>query len=212
MACAALLLPIRCPGALSWERLHARDSAWSGDKEVDETFRFHNAGPAPVTITSVQTSCSCTTAEPSKATIAPGEDGEIRAVFFIGNRVGPVIKTITVYTSDSPAAPTELALEVDIRETISCAPALLSWKVGEPPSPKHIDLTVNRPLAVKAVDAVPVTSGFRARVELIADSRLYRLWLTPLSTAAPASVIVSCIVTADGRALPDVPVYAVVTK
>lgn len=66
-------------------------------------FEFTNTGNAPLVITDVTSSCGCTIPEKPKDPILPGKTGEIK-VKYDTNRVGPIRKTITVYSNaDVPA-------------------------------------------------------------------------------------------------------------
>lgn len=61
-------------------------------------FEFTNTGNIPLVITSVTSSCGCTIPEKPEDPIAPGESGEIK-VKYDTQRVGPIRKTITVYSN-----------------------------------------------------------------------------------------------------------------
>lgn len=61
-------------------------------------FEFTNTGNVPLVITDVTSSCGCTIPEKPKDPIAPGETGEIK-VKYDTQRVGPIRKTITVYSN-----------------------------------------------------------------------------------------------------------------
>jgi len=75
-------------GALTWNTERIDLTTKPGDKEAVGLFRFENNSQKTVTITSVQPSCGCTTAALEKRIYAPGEKGEIKAVFTLGDRVG----------------------------------------------------------------------------------------------------------------------------
>ncbi len=65
-------------------------------------FVFTNVGNEPLIITQVKSSCGCTVPEKPKDPIAPGEKGVIK-VKYDTKRVGPIRKTITVYSNaDEP--------------------------------------------------------------------------------------------------------------
>lgn len=65
-------------------------------------FEFTNTGKAPLVITDVKSSCGCTVPEKPKDPIAPGANGVIK-VKYDTKRVGPIRKTITVYSNaDEP--------------------------------------------------------------------------------------------------------------
>ena len=66
-------------------------------------FEFTNTGTVPLVITDATSSCGCTVPEKPKGPIAPGETGQLK-VKYDTNRVGPIRKTITVYSNaDVPA-------------------------------------------------------------------------------------------------------------
>jgi hypothetical protein len=65
-------------------------------------FVFTNVGNEPLIVTEVKSSCGCTVPEKPKDPIAPGEKGVIK-VKYDTKRVGPIRKTITVYSNaDEP--------------------------------------------------------------------------------------------------------------
>lgn len=66
-------------------------------------FEFTNTGDAPLVITRVSSSCGCTVPKKPEKPVQPGETGEIQ-VKYDTNIVGPIRKTITVYSNaDVPA-------------------------------------------------------------------------------------------------------------
>ena len=68
---------------------------------VEISWKFKNTGSKPLTIESVQAGCGCTTPEPPKEPIAPGEEGTIRAKFNSENFSGHVTKDVTVAANNS---------------------------------------------------------------------------------------------------------------
>ncbi|MAL58487.1 MAG: hypothetical protein CMC14_00415 [Flavobacteriaceae bacterium] len=61
-------------------------------------FEFTNTGSEPLIISDVKSSCGCTVPEKPKDPIAPGKNGQIK-VKYDTNRVGPIRKTVTVYSN-----------------------------------------------------------------------------------------------------------------
>jgi hypothetical protein len=61
-------------------------------------FEFTNTGNAPLIISEVKSSCGCTVPKKPDGPIAPGESNTIQ-VKYDTNRVGPIRKTITVYSN-----------------------------------------------------------------------------------------------------------------
>jgi len=61
-------------------------------------FEFTNTGDAELVITNVKSSCGCTVPKKPEEPIAPGASGSIE-VKYDTNRVGPIRKTVTVYSN-----------------------------------------------------------------------------------------------------------------
>ncbi|MFT5436826.1 MAG: hypothetical protein ACI840_001477 [Ulvibacter sp.] len=61
-------------------------------------FEFTNTGNAPLIISEVKSSCGCTVPKKPDGPIAPGASSTIQ-VKYDTNRVGPIRKTITVYSN-----------------------------------------------------------------------------------------------------------------
>ena len=68
-------------------------------QKLDVAFRFRNSGATPLVIGQVRPSCGCTIAEQPKAPIAPGAEGQIRAVFNSQGHSGVNHKTLFVTTN-----------------------------------------------------------------------------------------------------------------
>ncbi len=65
-------------------------------------FEFTNTGDQPLIISEVKSSCGCTVPKKPKGPVAPGESSTIE-VKYDTKRVGPIRKTITVYSNaDEP--------------------------------------------------------------------------------------------------------------
>ncbi|MBV1924301.1 MAG: DUF1573 domain-containing protein [Flavobacteriaceae bacterium] len=65
-------------------------------------FEFTNTGDAPLIISDVKSSCGCTVPEKPKGPVAAGASSVIK-VKYDTKRVGPIRKTITVYSNaDEP--------------------------------------------------------------------------------------------------------------
>jgi len=64
-------------------------------------FEFTNVGNEPLVISDVKSSCGCTVPEKPKNAIAPGERGQIKVKYDTQNKIGPIRKTVTVYSNAS---------------------------------------------------------------------------------------------------------------
>ena len=191
--CAA---PVLSWGDLKWENPTIEITAKPGSEEVTGAFRFVNAGSRPVTITSVQTTCGCTTAEPTKQTYAPGEAGEIRAIFTIGGRTGLQEKMITVATDADSARPAGLMLRVTIPELFTLTPGLLLWRTGESLEEKSAVVSAAKPGTITAVEVAKIVSAnVSARIEPVEAGSRYRVVVRPVSNAKIVTAGVSGTVT-----------------
>ena len=66
-------------------------------------FEFTNTGNIPLVISNVTSSCGCTIPKKPENPVLPGETGQIE-VKYDTSRVGPIRKTITVYSNaEEPA-------------------------------------------------------------------------------------------------------------
>jgi hypothetical protein len=65
-------------------------------QKLDVAFRFRNTGTTPLVIGQVRPSCGCTIAEQPQEPIAPGSEGQIKAVFNSEGRAGINHKTLFV--------------------------------------------------------------------------------------------------------------------
>ena len=76
-------------------------------------FEFTNTGNAPLIISEVKSSCGCTVPKKPDGPIAPGASNTIQ-VKYDTNRVGPIRKTVTVYSNaaDEPIKALKIKGEV----------------------------------------------------------------------------------------------------
>ena len=75
-------------------------------------FEFTNTGDAELVVTNVKSCCGCTVPKKPEGPIAPGASGSIE-VKYDTNRVGPIRKTVTVYSNaDEPIKALKIKGEV----------------------------------------------------------------------------------------------------
>ncbi|WP_353721569.1 DUF1573 domain-containing protein [Dyadobacter sp. 676] len=77
---------------------------------VEHEFKFRNDGEYPLILNNISSSCGCTTPEWPKDPIEPNQTSSIKVRFDSKHKVGPQVKTITVYANTEPAY-TELRLK-----------------------------------------------------------------------------------------------------
>lgn len=75
-------------------------------------FEFTNTGNSELVISDVKSSCGCTVPKKPDGPVAPGESSSIE-VKYDTNRVGPIRKTVTVYSNaDEPIKALKIKGEV----------------------------------------------------------------------------------------------------
>jgi len=72
-------------------------------EQLSYTFHFKNVGKSSLIISTVETSCGCTTSVPPKAPVRPGEKGEITITFDSKYKSGEVISYLVVTANTYPA-------------------------------------------------------------------------------------------------------------
>ncbi|WP_309397629.1 DUF1573 domain-containing protein [Cerasicoccus maritimus] len=131
-------------------------TAKTGEKEFVAKFPFKNTGDTAITILQAKSSCGCTVPKLPKKTYAPGESGEIEAVFSFDARTGLQKKSISVMTDGEPKRLT-LNLKITIPEVMTLKPRVLFWSLGQ------------EPLEAKQFQVV-LGEGIQADVKLVGDA------------------------------------------
>src|ERR1700693_5613626 len=149
---------------LAWETTEQTFNSKPEDKEVVAKYKFTNAGPTPIKIQNVRTSCGCTTAALSKTYYAPGESGEIEAKFTFSGRTGRQEKAITVDSTANPQHQTILRLHVYIEETVKVEPEVVLWRVGEQPNSKAIHITIADNSSAKIVSVISDNPALKVKL------------------------------------------------
>lgn len=163
---------------LSWTERTITLKPEAGIEEVIAVFPFTNTGDQPITITEVKTDCGCTTATLAKTVYAPGETGEIRTVFVIGNRIGHEVKAIHVTTSDAPNQPVELKLEVTIPPLLTLSPRMVWWARNGEDVPQTISLSLAPGSDARIAGIAADGEGINHSLQQVTATE-YRLQLTP---------------------------------
>ncbi|HEX9786077.1 MAG TPA: DUF1573 domain-containing protein [Opitutaceae bacterium] len=178
--------------ALEWRQTLIEQVADPLDEEARVTYHFTNTGNAPATISDVKTSCGCTVPELTKRTYAPGESGELGAIFKFNALVGRQTKTITVTTDEPEVSTYQLTLQVDIPKLFDLDRHFVVWRRGEEATPKSLVLRVLMPELVKVVGVEAQDARFSAKAEPGEDPGVYQIVITPEATDLPrqASLIV----------------------
>lgn len=87
-----------------------------GDEKVEHLFKFKNTGKSDLIIRKIKSTCGCTTVEPEKTTLKPGESSSFKAIFSPGGRKGVQRKSIYVITNDPGNSNVRLMISAEIIE------------------------------------------------------------------------------------------------
>ena len=182
-------LSIAAHASLHFDHRSLAPAVEPGAEQATASFGFANTGEQPVTITSIKTSCGCTTAELDKKTYEPGEAGEIAAILTLGDRVGKHTKKIIVRTDDEASPVTTLTMKVSIPKLLRIQPRFVYWRADEELTPKtiRIEVTHDEPIEITAVK--PSNEGVTAELKAIEPGQVYEVALTPGPTSTGSKTI-----------------------
>ena len=90
---------------------------------VSHTFKLTNTGDETLSITTVQTSCGCTTTALAKSSLLPGESVDLEAKVNTAGFVGTVERTLTVRSNDPTTPSLVLRLALTIVNDVETAPS-----------------------------------------------------------------------------------------
>jgi hypothetical protein len=154
------------------------------DEEVSTTFTFTNTSDRPLTITGLESTCSCLEAALDKRTYKPGENGSGTATFKVTSFTGRHLKTIHIY-SDHPDFPDQVvSFILDVPVIVQLEPDILDWQLDEAPTPKDmtIKLLGETPIHITSVTNAREPSTVDFQLKEIKPGREYRITVTPKST------------------------------
>jgi hypothetical protein len=208
---AAGIAPALTAAGLEWAQPVIETNAAFEQTDVKASFAFHNASDRRVTITSVNATCDCTTAELEKKTYAPGEKGRIDVMFEIGDYSGEHDTHILVSTDIPSEPPSDLVLRVHIPEYLRVLPRKAIWSVGADASEKTITCTAATAQSVKMIEVNSSDPDLVARIEERKAGRDYVLHLQPRSTARQLAATIQMSVAIEGVGTRTFNAYGYVT-
>lgn len=171
--------------ALTWEKTEANLHPTLSDKTAVAQFKYKNTGDKPVKITSVHSSCGCTTAALAKEVVAPNESGEITATFNIGNRSGVQTKSISVMTDEEGGQPTVLKLTATIPQLLQVAPTFIYWSADDLLKPKTITVKVGGDFPVTKLNVTSTDKSIATKVVPEPDAKAFKIIVTPQEAGRP---------------------------
>lgn len=108
-------------------RTHDFGTLWAGSK-VEHSFVIENRGEKDLQILNVRPTCGCTITDDYDKTIAPGEQGKLKAVLTVSSRSrGKLRKAIRVQTNDPSSANVSLILAGEVKRLIEVEPPMANF-------------------------------------------------------------------------------------
>ncbi len=118
--------PGRAPKAAAANPLYDFGTALEGTM-VSHTFTIKNNGQGYLDIRGVKSSCGCTTGNPSKTHIAPGEESEIAVSFDTHFQKGHQVRTITALTNDPDNPQVAMTMQGIVKRQVEAQPGEISF-------------------------------------------------------------------------------------
>lgn len=209
---SASLITAALGSDLTWSHTRIEAVATPEQDQVETLFHFKNAGRQPVTIQDVHTSCGCTTATLEKKTYAPGEEGDIKAVFTTAGHSGTEEKTIFVQSSDAPDHPSALTLAVTVNESFRFEPKLLIWPAASDGSwvEKKTEFSTFGGAVLKIVHLRSDNPDFETRLDTLEADHRYVVAVKPRATAKPGRLVLRVEVESPAGKFRTVAVYGLI--
>jgi type II secretory pathway pseudopilin PulG len=208
---SALAAPVYVSAALEFEQTRIEQQAKLLDDQSMAVFRFTNTGDQPIEILRVQSSCGCTVPELDKQQYAPGESGEIRALFTFGSRQGRQMKRVTLTTNDPARTTYQLDFITHIPTWGQISPRMLRWSVGGEPEPRAVRVTLPTAEGLTVKEPSGLETFRMERMQGGNGERYYQL--TPLSTeqGVTEKVAFELVYEADGETVTrELSFYAII--
>lgn len=118
--------PGRAPKAAAVNPLYDFGTALEGTM-VSHTFTIKNNGHGYLDISGVKTSCGCTTGNPSKTHVAPGDESEIAVSFDTHFQKGHQVRTITAFTNDPDNPQVAMTMQGIVKKQVEAEPGEISF-------------------------------------------------------------------------------------
>lgn len=152
------------------------------DEEVETVFKFRNAGDKTVKVLSLESACSCLSAELDKAEYKPGEEGTGTARFKVASLVGRHEKYVIVSTDDPEQREWRISFILDVPAVVDIKPKTLQWFIGDEPTPKSCLVQFLGDDPAKVVNVTATRENVAFEWKELKEGREYLITVTPRTT------------------------------
>lgn len=152
------------------------------DETATVTFSFRNSGDKAVTVTGLESACSCLSAELDRAVYEPGSTGTGKAEFTVTSFVGKHEKFVTV-TTDDPAQPEwVIPFELDVPAVVDIEPKTVQWWINEPVASKDLVVKMVGDEPMKITNITSTREGVEFAWKEVKPGREYLITVKPKNT------------------------------
>jgi hypothetical protein len=162
--------PGRVPKAVPSDPLYDFGSALEGTM-VKHTFTLKNTGQGYLDIQGVKTSCGCTTGDPSKMHVAPGDTSDIAVAFDTHFQKGHQVRTITVSTNDPNNPQVALTIQGVVKKQVEAVPGEVAFGDVKRGTQDTKELLVNDLNPGKGAFSVGPVSNSSSSIKVVQEPR-----------------------------------------
>lgn len=176
-----LLAAVCCRAGLQWETDILEYEVESSRTTVRGAFEFTVTGDRPVRITSVQSTCGCTTTDQPLKAYEPGAEGSIGWEMRIPG--GTLVQKQVIVTTDDPETPRHvLTIRVERQQLFQVDKRIFVWRLEDPVTPQETEIRVLGPRPVKLLRLTSNRDHFDTTLEPVEPGRRYKVRIKPKST------------------------------
>ena len=162
--------PGHAPKAVVSNPLYDFGAALEGTM-VSHTFTIKNVGQGYLDIHGVKTSCGCTTGNPSKMHVAPGDVSEIAVSFDTHFQKGHQVRTITAFTNDPANPQVAMTMQGMVNRQVEAEPGEISFGNVKKGTELTRDLVVNDLNPGRAPFQVGPVSNSNSSIKVVQQKR-----------------------------------------
>ena len=162
--------PGQAPKAVVDVPLYDFGSALEGTM-VKHTFTIKNTGRGYLDIRGVKTSCGCTTGDPSKTHVAPGDSSEIAVSFDTHFQKGHQVRTITASTNDPDNPQVAMTMQGIVKKQVEAQPGEVAFGEVKRGNEQTKEVIVNDLNPARGAFSVGPVSNSNASIKVEQEKR-----------------------------------------
>ncbi len=162
--------PGHAPKAVVSDPLYDFGSALEGTM-VTHTFTIKNNGQGYLDISGVKTSCGCTTGQPSKMHVAPGDTSDIAVSFDTHFQKGHQVRTITAFTNDPDNPQVAMTMQGIVKKQVEAVPGEVSFGTVKRGTEDTEELLVNDLNPGRGAFSVGPVSNSNSAIKVVQEKR-----------------------------------------